>query len=96
MDQLGIAVQDLTDELAERLGYKGMTGVLVSRVGPGSEAAREGITRGTLIMEVNRAKVTNTKEFDTAINKAAKEEKVLLRIRQERYTRLVVLKMPEK
>jgi len=96
LEQLGIAVQDLTDELAERLGYEGMTGVLVSRVEPGSEAAREGITRGTLIMEVNRAKVTNTKEFNTAINKAAKEEKVLLRIKQERYTRLVVLKVPQK
>jgi len=96
MDHLGIAVQDLTNELAERLGYKGMTGVVVSRVEPGSEAAREGITRGTLIMEVNRAKVRDTKEFNTAINKAAKKGKVLLRIRQERSTRLVVLKMPEK
>ena len=96
LEEFGFTVQELTDELAERLGYKGMTGVVVSRVEHGSEAAREGITRGTLIMEVNRAKVTNTKDFNTAINKAAKKEKVLLRIRQERFTRLVVLKMPKK
>ncbi len=96
LEQLGLTVQELTDELAERLGYKGMTGVVVSKVEPGSEAARKGITPGTLIMEVNRSKVKNTKDFNNAIKKAAKEGKVLLRIKQERGTSLVVLKVPKK
>ena len=96
LKQLGLTVQELTDELAERLGYKGMTGVVVSKVEPGSEAARKGITPGTLIMEVNRSKVKNTKDFNNAIKKAAKEGKVLLRIKQERGTSLVVLKVPKK
>ena len=96
LKQLGLTVQELTDELAERLGYKGMTGVVVSKVEPGSEAARKGITPRTLIMEVNRSKVKNTKDFNNAIKKAAKEGKVLLRIKQERGTSLVVLKVPKK
>jgi serine protease Do len=96
LDQLGLTVQELTNELADRLGYEGLTGVVVSRVEQGSEAARQGITRGTLIMEVNQEKVRDTKEFNTAIKKTAKKGKVLLRIKQERYTRLVVLKVPKK
>jgi len=96
MEQLGFSVQELTDELAERLGYEGLIGVVVSRVEPGSEAAREGITRGTLIMEVNRAKVKNTKEFVKAVKKAAEVGGVLLRVRRGRATSVVALKLPKK
>jgi serine protease Do len=96
MEQLGFFVQELTDELAERLGYEGLSGVLVSRVERGSEAATKGITRGTLIMEVNQKKVRNTEEFNKAIKKAAKKGGVLLRIRQGRRTDLVALKVPKK
>ena len=95
MEQLGFSVRDLTDELAGHLGYEGLTGVIVSRVERGSEAATKGITRGTLIMEVNQKKVRNTKEFNKAIKKAAKKGGVLLRIRQGRRTDLVALKIPE-
>jgi S1-C subfamily serine protease len=69
---------------------------LVSRVERGSEAATKGITRGTLIMEVNQKKVKNTEEFNKAIKKAAKKGGVLLRIRQGRRTDLVALKVPKK
>ncbi|MHC4424041.1 MAG: Do family serine endopeptidase [Planctomycetota bacterium] len=95
MDQLGFSVQELTDELAERLGYEGLTGVVVSRVEPGSEAAKKRITRGTLIMEVNRAKVKNVKEFNKAIKKAAEDGGVLLRVKQGRYTDVIALKVPK-
>lgn len=96
MEQFGFKfVQELTDELAERLGYEGLTGVIVSRVEQGSEAATKGITRGTLIMEVNQQKVRNTREFSKALKKAAKKGGVLLRIRQGRRTDLVALKIPE-
>jgi serine protease Do len=95
MEQLGFSVQELTDELAKRLGYEGLAGVIVSRVEPGSEAAKKGITRGTLIMEVNKAKVGNTEEFNKAMKEAAKAGGVLLRIRQGRRTDVVALKVPK-
>ena len=95
LEQLGLAVKDLTDDLARRLGYEGLTGVVVTRVEPGSQAAREGITAGTLIMEVNRTQVKNTKEFNKAIEKAKEKGSVLLLIRGEDYTRFFVLKLPK-
>jgi len=96
LEQLGFAVQNLTDDLAERLGYEGMSGVVVSQVEPGSLAALAGIKRGTLIMEVNRKAIENTKDFNEAIGEATKEGTILLLIKYEHYTRFVVLTLPKK
>ena len=95
-EQMGLAVQNLTDELAERLGYEGLTGVVVTSVEPGSLAGLAGIRSGTLIMQVNREPVRNTKEFDEAVEQAAKEGTILLLVKYERYSRFVVLKLPQK
>ncbi len=93
-EKLGFAVQNLTDDLAERYDYKGLKGVIVTNVEPGSIAEFAGITRGTLIMEVNRTPVENVKEFNEAI-KNAKDDSVLLRIKQGRAIIFVVLKLPK-
>jgi serine protease Do len=91
--KLGFAVKNLTDEYAERLGFEGMSGVLVISVEAGSQAAQKGITAGMLIMEVNREPVKNTKEFDEAIQKAKKDGSVLMLVNDGRYTRFIVLKL---
>ena len=96
LEQLGITVQELTEELARQLGYEGYSGVVVTEVERGSPATREGIRRGTLIMEVNRKQVSNVREFNRAIEKAAKEGSVLLLIKQRHnYPRYVVPKLPK-
>mgnify|MGYP001068508901 CR=1 FL=1 len=91
--KLGFTVKNLTDEYAERLGFEGLGGVVVTSVEAGSQAAKKGITAGMLIMEVNREPVKNTKEFNEAIQKAEKDESVLLLINDGRYTRFFVLKL---
>ncbi|OHB66062.1 MAG: serine protease, partial [Planctomycetes bacterium RBG_13_60_9] len=47
--RLGLAVQDLSAELAERYGLKDQTGVVITKVTPGSEAAEKGLREGYLI-----------------------------------------------
>ncbi len=91
--KLGFTVKNLTDEYAERLGFEGMSGVLVTSVEAGSQAAKKGITAGMLIMEVNRQPVKNTKDFDEAIQKAKKDGSVLLLVNDGRYTGFIVLKL---
>jgi serine protease Do len=93
MEQLGLTVQNLTDDLAERYGYEDQAGVLITRVKPGSEAERKGIAPGMLIMEVDREPVKNTKDFNQAIKKAVETGKVLLLINDGHYHYLVVLKL---
>ena len=95
VEKLGLTVQTLTDELARRLGYEELTGVLVTRVESGSEAARKGIKAGMLIMEVNREPVKNTEEFYRAIKKGAKKGTYLFLVNDGRYTFLVGLRLPK-
>ncbi len=96
LEELGLTVNNLTDDLAERLGFEGLTGVVVTGVESGSEANRKGITAGTLIMKVNRTQVSNVKEFNEAVEQAGKEGAILLLINDGRYIRFAVLKLPKK
>jgi len=89
---LGLNVQDLTPELAERFKLKDEKGVLVTKVEPGSAAESEGIKEGDLIKEVNRVDVGSIGEFNGAISKIRPGETVLLRLLRERRAFYVVLK----
>ncbi|MBI3995873.1 MAG: DegQ family serine endoprotease [Nitrospirae bacterium] len=89
---LGLNVQDLTPELADRFKLKDEKGVLVTKVEPGSAADSEGIKEGDLIKEVNRNKVANSEDFKTAMDKIKKGESVLIRIIRESRAFYVVLK----
>lgn len=95
LEKLGLVAQNLTADLAERYGYEDLTGVVVTQVEPGSIANFAGITPGTLIMEVNRKPIENTKDFKEAMEEAVKEDSVLLRIKQGRSVIFVVLKLPK-
>ncbi len=93
--RLGMTVQTLTEELAQRLGYEGLSGVVVTDVTPGSAADDEGIERGALIREVDRRPITNVREFNNAIEKAQARGKVLLLVRIEAIDSYVLLDLTE-
>jgi S1-C subfamily serine protease len=86
----------LTDELARRLGYEGLSGVVVTDVEQNSLAEEAGIKNGSLIMEVNRRPIHNVKQFNEAIKQASEEGTVLLRVKDEDYTRFIILPLSKK
>jgi serine protease Do len=92
-ERLGLSVEELTRELAERLGYIGESGVVVSQVAPGSAAALAGIRPGALIQEVNRKPVGSVEEFRNALEKTASDGTLLLLVRNGQYSRYVALKL---
>ena len=94
-EKLGLTVQNLTDDLAKQFGFVGQKGVLVTDVESDSPAAMAGIQPGSLIQEVNRKSVENVKEFKAAVETAAKEGKVMLRVRYEKNSIFVVLEIPK-
>ena len=96
LEKVGFSVKNLTDDLAERLGYEGLKGVVVSEVKADSLAALGGIRAGVLIMEVNQEPIKNAKEFKKAVEKAVKEGQVLLLIKEGRFSRYIVLSIPKK
>jgi serine protease Do len=74
----GIAVEDLTPEIARELELSVRTrGVVVDEVKPGTPAADAGLRCGDVIQELNRTLVTSVADFERAIAQA-KNEPVLL------------------
>ncbi|MDR4493050.1 MAG: DegQ family serine endoprotease [Nitrospirales bacterium] len=60
----GVAVQNLNPGMAEQLGVdKGVNGVAVMNVTPGSYAARAGLAEGDIISEINRKPVRSEEDF---------------------------------
>jgi len=78
----GITVETLTPDLAQQLNAQGnIKGVVVDSVDESSPAADAGITRGVVIVAVDRKPVTNAAEFKRLMNEASGKS-VMLTIRQ--------------
>ncbi|MBX3615684.1 MAG: DegQ family serine endoprotease [Nitrosomonas sp.] len=89
-DKLGITVQSITAEVARQFDIKPGKGVIVTEVASGSVAMMAGISRGSVILEVNRKAVNSAAEFDQAVKSSA-NSKVLLLVRDDDVSRYVVL-----
>jgi serine protease Do len=89
---LGISVQNLTEELAKSFGFEGENGIVVSAVEPGSPAAQADVKEGDLIKEVNREKINNIKEFGEALKNTEEGKDILLLVRRGMHTRFVIIK----
>jgi len=91
LEDFGLILQDLTPELADKLGYEENSGVVISDVQSGSSAAAEGLKPGYLIEEVNRYKVGNLRDLNSVLKQTPDAKRILLRIRAGDYSRYVVL-----
>ncbi|SMC25478.1 serine protease Do [Desulfacinum hydrothermale DSM 13146] len=88
----GIHVQDLTPEIAGRLGLDTITqGVVISDIQPGSPAAMAGLRPGDLIVEVNRHKIKNVQDYTEALRRSSDHKSLLLLVRRGESSLYVVL-----
>jgi serine protease Do len=88
---LGLNIQDLTKEIADRLKLKETKGVLVTKVEPDSLADRGGLKEGDVIKEINRHAIENAEDFRKASEALKPEEGVLVRLIREQRGLFVVL-----
>ena len=88
----GLSVQNLTADLAEKLGHTSDEGVLIASVAPGSAAAKASLSRGDLILEVENQAIHSVEEFKSAVEKVTDETKVLLLVKHEGQVRYVTVK----
>ena len=93
-EALGMQVETLTSDLADRLGYQDLSGVVVSNIAPNSPAADAGLRRGALIERVNRKAVSSVQEFRTEISKVASGKSILLLARFGASNQFIVIKKP--
>ncbi|HEX9870369.1 MAG TPA: PDZ domain-containing protein, partial [Candidatus Tectomicrobia bacterium] len=94
-EELGLTVQELKANTARELGLANEQAVVVTDVEEGSPADEGGMSRGDVILEVNRQQVINVQDFQAALGHSAGEKSVLLLIRRGDNTVYVGLRPEE-
>ncbi|MGZ4818786.1 MAG: Do family serine endopeptidase [Terriglobales bacterium] len=82
--KLGLSVQNVSREIAERLSIPPGKGVIVSDVKPGSFADDAGLSRGDVILEVNKQPVNSEDDFRNVTNTLKSGQDVVFLVRQGR------------
>jgi len=92
---LGLKVEELTPYLAQRLGVKRIHGVIITYVVPGSPAHEAGLSRGDIILKINRHPIEDLNDYQEVINSAKPGDTLLFLIERREGTLFVALKVPK-
>jgi serine protease Do len=90
--RLGMTVQTLTRNVAEKFGVKYVPGVIVTEVEPDSPADNKGIKVADIITEVDYKPVSSITDFKNAIKNANLKKGVIVNLLSEDVKKFVVLK----
>jgi serine protease Do len=80
--RFGITVHPLTPEMADRLNTPSGKGVVVQDVKPGSFADDVGLTRGDIILEINKQPINSEEDFDHVQSSLKSGQDVVFLVRQ--------------
>ena len=90
---LGMAVREITPELAETYNLSEKSGVMVNQVAPGSPAAEAGLKPKDIIIEVDQKQITGLDAFMKKIRTYRKGDTILLLVSREGATRYVTMEI---
>jgi serine protease Do len=92
--RLGMSLRDLTPALAQRLELpRGTRGVLITEVETGEPAEEAGLRRGEVIVSVSGQSVEDVDDFETAISRFDRGERIRLRVLSAQGYRVVVVRL---
>lgn len=78
---VGLALTDLTPEAVKKNGWPmGLKGAVITAVAKNSLAEKAGLTRGLIVMKVDKTAVTSAATFDRALQQASTEAGALLHV----------------
>jgi len=81
--KLGIAIQDITPDIARALSLKDTNGALVAQVEPGTPADNAGLQRGDVIREINKKPIKDAKDFMQKIEETKSGGTLLLLVKRD-------------
>jgi serine protease Do len=82
--KLGLNVQNVTGDMANRLGIPSGKGVIVTEVKPGAFADDVGLSRGDVILEINKQPVNSDDDFRKITQNLKTGQDVVFLVRQGR------------
>ncbi len=93
-EKLGFSVMDITPRLKYQLRLpEGITGVVITKIDPMSEAYDKFLREGTVITELNRKPITNAYQFVNEINKLKKGDIIILKVYEQGNYRILSLEI---
>ncbi|MCP3103533.1 trypsin-like peptidase domain-containing protein [Myxococcus sp. K15C18031901] len=81
-EDLGLALRDLTPDVAAPMGQEAWAGALVSAVTPRSPADEAGLRAGDVVTEVNRKRVKDVAGVRAALSRGSSGASILLRVKR--------------
>jgi len=81
-DALGIHVENITPEIAQRFNISETTGVIVADVKSDGKGAQAGVMLGDIIKEVNHTEIKNRQDYIEAVGKVEKEGSIHLFVKR--------------
>ena len=91
-ENFGMAVQDITPEIARYLGISAKNGVIVVDVKEGGPADEFGIQPQDIILQVNNVKISSMKDYLRETSKKSAKNSILLLIKRGKATFFVSLR----
>jgi serine protease Do len=90
--ELGLTVQRVTPQIAESLGLEKAEGVVITSVEPGSAADEAGLSRGDIILEIDRKPIRSLADYKKAVGEIKKGKGTLFLVRRGDNTLYLALK----
>lgn len=81
-EKIGITVEELTKQTADRFGIRDSKGIVVSEVKPGSAAEDAGVVPGSIIIEINGQRPETVAAFNDITAKLVKDDVVRLLLKR--------------
>lgn len=88
---IGVALQDLTKDLADYFGLKEPNGSIIADVVSGSPAEKAGLQRGDVILKINDIDIKNSNDVSNIVSKAKINDKLVLVILRNGQTQFVTV-----
>jgi serine protease Do len=92
--RFGLTLDAVTRESVKQFNLKIDEGVVVTNVESGSPAARDGLRKGDVILEIERTPVTNMDTFKNVVSKLNPSDSILLLILREERSFYTILHAP--
>ncbi|CAH1199808.1 hypothetical protein PAECIP111891_01397 [Paenibacillus allorhizoplanae] len=93
---IGVALQNITDDMLQDLKISSTNGVVVAEVQQGSPAFRAGIRQFDVITDVNGKGIANTEELTKAVQAAAVGDALKVKISRDGQTKDVAVEVGDK
>ncbi len=88
--KLGLSLQPVTPQIAKQLELTEMEGLVVTEVDPNGASAQEGVSRGDVILEINKRSVKTLEDVQTALNSAG-DKPILLLVNRKNQTTYITI-----